>query len=163
MPTLTTEELASWIEKRTATPAAESNMHLWDWQAMCHLKAELTAIKKSVADHGGPDGHIDWLEGRSERLTDVEAERAKASDANAKRFYEQSERRLRYITECQQLLGTHDNLQTAIEKLIQERDQWCEAYDEQIRLNLLDKAELVRLRETLAEVRKQLAEAQTYL
>jgi hypothetical protein len=150
---LTPDELQSWIEKRASVNAEWTNLHLWDHQAMCYLKAERDRLSAESSKDTSPARRlaVDWTE------------RAKASDANAKRFYEQSERRLRYITECQQLLGTHDNLQTAIEKLIQERDQWCEAYDEQIRLNLLDKAELVRLRETLAEVRKQLAEAQTYL
>ncbi len=34
-----------------------------------------------------------------------------------------AERRLRYISECQQLMGTHDAAQVGIERLIQERDQ----------------------------------------
>ena len=51
---LTPVELQSWIEKRTAESSAESNLHLWDWQVMRHLKAErdrmcerLTAAEES--------------------------------------------------------------------------------------------------------------------
>src|ERR1017187_3338003 len=51
---LSTAELEAWIEKRTAESSAESNLYLWDWQAMQHLKAEcdrmcerLTAAEES--------------------------------------------------------------------------------------------------------------------
>ena len=47
---LTTAELEAWIEKRTAESAAESNLHLWDWQAMRHLKAECDRLREALAD-----------------------------------------------------------------------------------------------------------------
>jgi hypothetical protein len=38
---LTPDELEDWISKRTAQSAAETGLHVWDWQAMCRMKAEL--------------------------------------------------------------------------------------------------------------------------
>ena len=42
---LTTAELEAWIEKRAAESSADSNLHLWDLQAMRHLKAERDCLR----------------------------------------------------------------------------------------------------------------------
>jgi hypothetical protein len=47
----------------------------------------------------------------------------RASWADRDRLRAESERRLRYIIETQQLLGTHDNIQVAAEQLMQECDR----------------------------------------
>ena len=47
---LTNAELEAWIDKRTAESSAESNLHLWDWQAMRHLKAERDRLRETLDD-----------------------------------------------------------------------------------------------------------------
>ena len=146
MPTLTPVELQSWIEKRTAEPAAESNLHLWDWQAMIDLKARLAETEarrqESFAFYEDARRQIETLQKECARLS--------AASVESEKDLSQSSRLSIAWMEPSKSAEA-------------ERDQWREAHDEQIRLNLIDKAELVRLREALVDIRKQLADAQTYL
>ena len=57
---LTPDELEDWIAKRTAESAESTSLHLWDWQAMCHLRAErdrLLNVARGCHDYNG--GHRD--------------------------------------------------------------------------------------------------------
>jgi hypothetical protein len=47
---LTSAELESWIAKRVAESAAETGLHIWDWQALRHLKAERDRLRDTLAD-----------------------------------------------------------------------------------------------------------------
>ena len=110
---LTPKELEDWISKRTAESAAETGLHIWDWQAMCHLKAERDELRAELAALTATPDNICW----------------KQLVAFA---YQASEN------------GAH-----LIERITAEYNRM--------------KAERDHMRDTLADARKQLADAKQYL
>ena len=159
---LSTAELEAWIEKRTAESSAESNLYLWDWQAMQYLKAERDRMRERLTAAEESKIRLQW---------DLDT-------ANARNEMDELAEELAALktppdVECWKRLVTIayaeggdgalqiERITAEYNRAKAESEQWREAHDEQIRLNLIDKAELVLLRETLADIRKQ--HAQTYL
>jgi uncharacterized coiled-coil DUF342 family protein len=143
---LTPDELEDWIAKRTAESAESTSLHLWDWQAMCHLKAErdrLTdkadACEKliTVATIAG-DLLLSRAKNAEAELAETEARRQESFA-----FYEDARRQIASLQSWRQ------EALAQIRTLTERRDEV--------------KVERDCLRDTLADVRKQLADAKQYL
>jgi hypothetical protein len=166
---LTPDELESWIAKRTAQSAESTSLHLWDWQAMCHLKAERDRLRSICSFNRLDLGHkpsyvlnclyegeislakaCEWLRRYADGVTDPIVEGVVGSGG----WSGSSPKEL--AAECDRL---RERVTSAEESKI--RLQWDL---DTSNAEIIDRAdEAARLRETLADVRKQLADAKQYL
>jgi len=194
---LTPDELESWIAKRTAQSAESTSLHLWDWQAMCHLKAERDRLRSICSFNRLDLGHkpsyvlnclyegeislakaCEWLRRYADGVTDPIVEGVLCSGgwsgSSPKELAAECDRlRERVAAAEESKIRLQWDLDTANAEIIERADEAARLRDtlqdsENIRhaekqILLQEVQANKHLRDTLDDVRKQLAEAKQYL